>query len=58
MQTFQIRHDVDNTPQGYGLYGSNAPTSALLIGTLNACEARKKEILDSYADAAAAGVSA
>ena len=58
VQTFQIRHDVDNTPQGYGLYGSNAPTSALLIGTLNACEARKKEILDSYADAAAAGVSA
>jgi len=52
VQTFQIRHDVDDTPQGCGLYGSNAPTDAILIGTRAECEARKTEILDSYADAA------
>jgi hypothetical protein len=55
VQTFQIRHDVDNTPQGYGLYGSNAPTDAILIGTRVECEARKTEILDGYAAKAAAG---
>jgi len=54
VQTFQIRHDVDNTPQGYGLYGSNTPTNAILIGALVECEARQKEILDGYATKAVA----
>jgi len=54
VQTFQIRHDVDDTPQGCGLYGSNAPTDAIFIGTRAECEARKTEILGSHADAAAA----
>jgi hypothetical protein len=53
VQTFQIRHDVDNTPQGCGLYGSNAPTESILTGTLVACEARRKEILDGYSSMAA-----
>jgi hypothetical protein len=54
VQMFQIRHDVDDTPQGCGLYGSNAPTDAIFIGTRAECETRKTEILTGYADSASA----
>jgi hypothetical protein len=53
-QRFEIRHDIDGTPQGCGLYCSNARTDAILIGTRVECEARRKEILDTYAVKAAA----